>query len=301
MLNTPFAFISEEVDTGFDPTLGGSVTPYFWYDFTDSGSMAFSASKVIEIDSKGSNTGSLARGTGTKYTTNWIGPEFDAINGYTVFSGSVTTNSALARRYGSGNPSADEGAANGDNNTALIFFQADWDGTSNFYRLANWKGYNTTYSQPEEWSIAAVNNNFTYPGTTYYAATSPSSTINSIVSQKYFPNVSIYYSYSGSGLVNADGIGPWNSWFARLSGTGNTYNAGRTTTEDFSYGGSLSNGSNAIHENLCLGARSKTDEYGGPQFKIRHFLFYDSALTDTQIELLITDYKNNYAGDNLNP
>jgi len=72
--NQPFGtWIPEYVDCPgppppFDPTLDGEITPYLWWDFTDSGSMVFQTtgsytdpSSIYSVTSKGTNTGSLHR------------------------------------------------------------------------------------------------------------------------------------------------------------------------------------------------------------------------------------------------
>ena len=73
--------ISEEIVTGsFDPTLGGTIEPYLWYDFSDTGSMSITGSSINGITSKGFYTASLVRGKAADYAkyndTNWTAPAY---------------------------------------------------------------------------------------------------------------------------------------------------------------------------------------------------------------------------------
>ena len=125
----------------FDPTLDGEITPYYWYDFSDTGSMQQSGSGTPfyfdEVTSKGSNTGTIAKGpdtwsgfyqggstTGdTKYSGSyWTAPiqsgSYAVFNPEAVESGS---NSTLARKWGTGNFNSEEIFATSSAYTAISF------------------------------------------------------------------------------------------------------------------------------------------------------------------------------------
>ena len=119
----PFAYMAAAGGGGggFDPTLGGAISPYFWYDFTDSSTMTLSGTDVTTIASKGSNTGTLAPGTtGTKYTSAYVAPTFNTT--HTTFNGNGTsTNSVMARRYGSGTYNTDGNFGADTSNTTICW------------------------------------------------------------------------------------------------------------------------------------------------------------------------------------
>ena len=48
---TPIGFFAPQV-TGFDPTLGGTLTPAYWWDFTDSSTMTLTSTTVNTITDK---------------------------------------------------------------------------------------------------------------------------------------------------------------------------------------------------------------------------------------------------------
>ena len=57
-LTKPFAFMAgASAEAGFDPTLGGAISPAHWYDFTDDSTMTLDGSNKINIiSSKGTLT-----------------------------------------------------------------------------------------------------------------------------------------------------------------------------------------------------------------------------------------------------
>jgi hypothetical protein len=57
MIQIPFAFMAGQATPGgWDPTLGGTVTPDYWWDLQDSSTMTLSGANVLGISSKGSQT-----------------------------------------------------------------------------------------------------------------------------------------------------------------------------------------------------------------------------------------------------
>ena len=70
MIIQPFAFRAgqEAAPTGWDPTLGGTVTPDYWWDLQDSSAMTLSGTDLLGLSNKGSQTdGDLASTTTAAY------------------------------------------------------------------------------------------------------------------------------------------------------------------------------------------------------------------------------------------
>lgn len=316
MNQTPFAFMAGAAVGGeFDPTLGGTLQPAHWYDFTDDTTMTFSGSDaIIEITSKGSISGSLARASNLslfpKYDTlaYWIAPKYDSVNKLSIFSGSVSVskNSSLARRHGT-SPGYDTGFANGDQYTTAVFYEANWNdfsvGQGDF--VVSNKGFGST-GLPEEDSWARQ-------GRGNYAGTN-STVVDSVASSDYQysghrlsflspTNLSFVMSYNGSSEI-VNGIGPWVSLYRVMDGTDTStgYNVKFSSTNTGSAGPPLTrDGNNSVHENLCIGSRSRTNVYGGTSFRIRHLLSYKTILTGANIDAINASYAAAYPNDNFNP
>ena len=322
MNQTPFAFLGTSGPAVFDPTLGGTITPYFWYDFTDTSTMTFrlgSSVDIEEIDSKGSNVGSLKIGTSAKYQPPYyIYPELksDSSGNYAFFSGSgaggtQARNSSIARRYGSGNYQTDGDFSVNNPATFITFCRPDWKGNGGWLRMVSYKGNTGIQSavQPEEYNPVAFSNGGAYPGDNYYATGSFASSDNySIQSQTYNnqqqpTNLSIIFSYDGSGDITNDKLNYWHSAVYRDTPSGGTYadsDAGRSSTElSTTVRGGIS-GNTPQHEGYTIGGRSRDTEYNGAKGDVRHSLLYDVALSNAQINALIASYKAAYPLDGLN-
>jgi hypothetical protein len=305
-LTKPFAFMGTSGPAEFDPTLGGTISPAHWYDFTDDSTMTFGGGGniITEITSKGTITpGSIAKGTGTKYTTNYVGPEYDSTNKLTIFSGSSTTNSGLARRYGT-SPGYDLGFGAGDQYTTAVFYEGNWSSVTGVNEnVVSNKGQGST-GLPEEdsWARLAM---VTYPGTNQYV-------VDSVISSAYAytghrlsttNNVSYIMSYNGSSEVVND-IGPFVSLYRMNDGTDATtgFNVKLTSTNTGSATTPMNrNGNASTHENLSIGSRSRNNVYSGPTFRVRHLLSYKSILTGANIDDINASYTAAYPNDNFNP
>ena len=84
MIIQPFAFLAGQAaptpPTGWDPTLGGTVTPDYWWDLQDSSTMTLSGTDVISMTSKGSQTdgdldSSVNNGTLPQFVTDGLGKQ----------------------------------------------------------------------------------------------------------------------------------------------------------------------------------------------------------------------------------
>ena len=322
-LTKPFAFMGGPSGPAvFDPTLGGAISPAHWYDFTDDSTMTLDGSNKINIiSSKGTLTpATLATGSSGglpdfKYqSARWIGPEYDAVNKYTIFSGSDSsivgiandTNSALARRYGTA-PGYDLGFASGSQYTTVFFGAPDYDslpanGTQ--FSISN-KGQGST-GLPEEDSWLIIGNG-AYAGNQTFTSDSIANRINTAGRHRLSflspSNRYIAMGYSGSAEVTGS-IGPWQSIYGLMDGTDPStgFTMKVTSTNTGSAATPLTrNGNNSLHENLCIGSRSRTNVYAGAQFRVRHVLSYQSILTDQQIDALNASYAAAYPDDNFNP
>lgn len=304
IISIPFGFMGSS--NKFDPTLRGSLTPYFWYDFTDSDTMTLSGNAITEIDSKGSNTGSLAKGTSaTKYTTAYNDPEFNTT--FSTFNGDGSNNSTLARKYGTGDYLEDGSFGADTANTSFFFFQPTWNVAQHVY-LASWKGQTPTAgSQPEEWGMCMLADGSTNPqgGATVYQTNSPTSKNVSVVTDSLANSfTSSYWSYDGASNVTANVLDNYHCQVIQNTATGGSHAdmvVGRNTT-DVSViipGPKDTNGS-SLYEGFVIGGRARDNVNAGANFNIKHCVIYDSTLTNTQITNVIASYKNAYPADALN-
>ena len=322
-LTKPFAFLGASAEAGFDPTLGGTITPYFWYDFTDTSTMTFRIGSTVDIegiDSKGSNTGSIVKGTSAKYSSPYyIYPELksDSSGNYAFFSGSVNgggtqlRNSSLARKYGSGNYQTDGDFSVNNPATFITFCRPDWKGNPDWLRMVSYKGNTGVQSavQPEEYNPVAFSNGTNYPGDNYFSTGSFASSNNySLQSQTYnniqLPtNLAIIFSYNGSGDITDDKLNYWHSSVYRDTPSGGTYadsDGGRSSSELSITVRAGREGNTLQHEGYTIGGRSRDTEYQGAKGDVRHSLLYNVALSNAQIDALIASYKAAYPLDGLN-
>ncbi len=306
MIVKPFGFMG--MGSEFDPTLGGTISPFFWYDFTDSDTMTLSGTDVVDIASKGSNTGTLAKGTAaTKYTTSYIAPTYNGT--YTQFNGDTTPsskNSCLSRRYGSGTPSADGNFGANTNNTSFFFIKPTWN-QSSYTWVASWKGGNVTAgSQPEEWGMCMLSDGTGYPGTQNFMANSYATNANLAVFSHALSNTnnSGVFSYDGASKVTGQTLDQYHCQVVKNTASGGT-NAdeivGRNTTDVTStFDGPKNTGGSTTNEYFTMGGRARTDVLYGGNFEVKHVVIYESSLSDTQIDNVIASYNNAYPADNLN-
>lgn len=309
MIIKPFGFMG--MGTQFDPTLGGTLTPYFWYDFTDSDTMTLSGTTITEIDSKGSNTGSLAKGTAaTKYTTAYNDPVVVTVgtDTYSTFNGNPNKNSCLARKYGTGDYLTDGDFGADTANTSFFFIQPTWNMSQHVY-VASWKGDSPTAgSQPEEWGMCLLADGSSSPqgGAVVYQTNSPTNTNLSVMSDSLANTfTSSYWSYDGASNVSAGNqLENYHCQVIQNTATGGTHAdmvVGRNTTDvSVAFPGPKNTGGSSLYEGFAIGGRARDNVIEGALFNIRHCVIYDTTLTNTQITNVIASYKNAYPGDLLN-
>ena len=294
----------------FDPTLGGTVSPYFWYDFSDTGSMiAYSGSNEYQgITSKGTNTGSLEKGTTLKYSSSYWTP-FVGENGYSTFNNVSSKHSTVARKYGTGDFSNDNIFNTGSSFTAISFTQPVYkqNGTLNeLKQLISFKASGSIQTDKAEeitffgfgltGSIDAggtgTNLDFISTDTTNFRSMS-------YVEVEYpdvpFPVTDrdfIAYSYNGT-------AGGWQSTYQVYnSGSSNTLKIGRepiSSSQNFVTGSAIFQDrtiSAVIGEGLAIGTRAERGlmNYNSYEFNIAHYIMYDSVLSNEQIQEVVDSY-----------
>ena len=304
MIVKPFGFMG--MGSEFDPTLGGTISPFFWYDFTDSDTMTLSGTDVVDIASKGSNTGTLAKGTtATKYTTSYIAPGYSG--SFTKFNGTgANRNSCLSRKYGTGTPSADGNFGADTDNTSFFFIRPTWN-QSSYTWVASWKGASVTVgSQPEEWGMCMLSDGSAYPGTQNFMANSYATNSNLAVFSHALSNTnnSGVFSYDGASKTTGQTLDQYHCQVVRNTSTGGSYadeTVGRNTTDvTGTFNGPKNTGGSATQEYFTMGGRSRNDVLPGGNFEVTHVVIYESSLSDTQIDNVIASYNNAYPADNLN-
>lgn len=300
----------------FDPTLDGEVSPYFWYDFTDTSSMIVYGTGSNEyqgIVSKGTNSGSLERGTTAKYSSSYWTP-FVAEYEYSTFNNIPGKNSSIARRHGTGNYVNDDVFNIADSFTAISFTQPIYsdNGVTVVNRQTPLISFKTPEGSdsdsPEEITFLGVGDSGsidTSSGTRTVDFVSTDTT--NFISMSYFefeaPDVFpptlnrdfVLYSYNGT-------AGGWQSSYQVYnSGSNNTLKVGRepiSSSQNYETGsaifqayvqtpGELDTGG------LTIGTRAL--EFGFNvtvyEFNISHFIVYGSVLTNEQIQRVIDSYK----------
>ena len=309
IISIPFGFMGS--GNKFDPTLRGTISPYFWYDFTDSDTMTLAGTTITEIDSKGSNTGSLAKGTSaTKYTTAYNNPEFNTT--FSTFNGDNNKNSCLARKYGTGDYLTDGNFGADTANTSFFFFQPAWEVSQTVY-VASWKGDTPTVgSQPEEWGMVMLADGTGNPqgGATVYQTNSPTTKNLSVLSDSLANSfTSSYWSYDGAPNIGSGGLATnqllnYHCSVIQNTATGGTHAdmvVGRNTTDvSVAFPGPKNTGGSSLYEGFAIGGRARDNYLEGALFNIKHCVIYESTLTNTQITNVIASYNNAYPADELN-
>jgi hypothetical protein len=316
----------------FDPTLDGEITPYFWYDFGDRDTMNGTGTPYVysSISSKGTNTGSLARGSTSelKYSSsNWT--DVIQTGSYSIFNSTAATdgkNSTLARKWGTGDYSADSIFNTGSTFTAIHFTQPVYSrtNTNTIQELISFKAEILTESA----SLSAMAEEITFLGAGINGTidTSPatgnrldfiSTDTTNFTSMSYFeyeaPNVPgttsardyTGYSYNGT-------AGGWQSSYQVYnSGSSNTLKVGRepiSSSQNFVTSSAIFQDSEVTSntaEGLTIGSRAFLYTNASPgvpntwtqeplEFNISHFIMYDSVLSNDQIQRVIDNYSSSY-------
>ena len=314
----------------FDPTLDGEVSPYFWYDFADASTFSGgpAVGQYTSISSKGTNSGSLAKGPSSelKYnSSNWTEVLFN--NNYSTFNNNVTLtgkNSTLARKYGTGDYANDSIFNTGSSFTAIHFTQPLYNntGTNDIQPLISFKAQ--TIAATASFSAMAEEISFLGAGINGTIDITPPTPVNKLdfistdttnfTSMSYFEYEApqstnnpdrdyTAYSYNGT-------AGGWQSSYQVYnSGSSNTLKVGRepiSSSQNFVTSSAIFNdaeGTPNTAEGLTIGSRAflyTTKNGTGTwaqepyEFGISHFIMYDSALSNDQIQRVIDNYSSSY-------
>lgn len=310
MIILPFGFLAGAAGGGpaFDPTLGGTLSPYFWYDFTDSSTMTFSSGNNIEaIASKGTNTGDLAKGGSgfAKYTTNWIAPTWEG--DYTQFygnSGGTLYNSSLSRAYSSdGTQGNNDYPFYNDNAVSVVtIYEVDFTAitTTNLWYLVSVKG-RSGISSPgfDEFGPLVANVwsslSFTFQWLSTDTSKAPSAGMSGLRSSNQIG----VYSYNG---VTPSSTG-WSMQMYSHDAVGGISNGDiyREVPEVANFANRLrSTAGVSGYENLTVGSRSRDNVTQAAPFKLKHLLVYDINIDSTNYGDLLLNYKAAFPGDNIN-
>jgi len=281
------AYIGETLAYGaapigpFDPTLGGTITPYMWYDFTDDATMEFSsANNIIAISSKGTNTGELRQSPTAGFTSpTWEGT-------YTRFYGGGSTHGKLSRRYSTdGTDGSSDTIFDVSNQyTTIAIFNPLFTDGNGFGPFVSIKSYNMNAS-PDAYNVLDIQSAAGETHTSQWSSTNTA----------YYPRIATEWwngtdyaqGYSFSGATPAG----WNSWVSIQNGS-TSITSGRTLNNtNVRNTGNYAISSNANYENLVIGGRSRIDTSYAPDVYLSHVLFYDSILTTQNVDDVITNYE----------
>lgn len=308
MIVQPFGFLQGAAGGGgFDPTLGGAITPYFWYDFTDSSTMTFSSgNNITAIASKGSNTGDIAKGsTINKYTSYWIAPTWEG--DYTQFygnSGGTNYNSTLSRLY-----SSDGTGGNNDtpfyhaNAMSIVsVYQVDFTAVTDInahYVMSIKANNNLSQLGFDEFTPLVVNTWSSYNATIQYISTTtvkaPAAGLHALRNSNQ------------AGLYSYNGVSPSNTGWV-MQGYSHDASGGTTNGDFYREVSEVANFANRIRssagvstwENFSIGSRSRNDVLGSAPFKLKHVVVYDFNIDTDNYQLLLDNYNAAFPGDDLN-
>ena len=260
---------AEPQPTGFDPTLGGTLTVNHWWDFTDSSTMVLSGTNVTSISDK---QGSY------DVTTAWnSGPEFvDAATGTTFnnsgLSSTTTPPSTLAA--GNGNtPDLTWVVIFKPNSSATVLNRVVGINTNGSYGLNDYQP-SAFHNSVNVWSPTQNTNNGGSGGAYFMTHD--------------WDGADYASGYQGITLTNE------HFWSTR------TYWSGTTNTLDVSYnglgyGGAKSDvyGNAGVRDEFVFGARDISGGYQNPFYgDMKHVIVYNGKLTDANISDLYTAWSS---------
>lgn len=290
----PFGYYKAPAAGGaaFDPTLGGTLTPYFWYDFSDSSTMTFSSANNIEaIVSKGSNTGEIRAFTNAAFTApthNGDSSRFFGNNGSGLTS-------KLARRYSTDGTDGGLDAVWLSDFTIIQIVNMASFGSSGLTYLpgVSYKAYNLTNS-PEEFNPLFTG---TFSSSNQFVSTDTTSTYQNLTSH--------YLSTGGNRTTkySFDGATPtgWQSWFTKANLTTGGNEVGRDTSSTATNSTAFRLRTASNNENFAIGGRARNDvTYAPNTFDIAQVVVYPSLLSNTNIDAVLANFSTAYPTFNLN-
>ena len=323
--------VSQQTLPAFDPTLSGEISPYFWYDFSDRSTInpiGGNYGICDSITSKGTNTGSLARGDTSelKYSSsNWEG--FSAGPQAAIFNINAATNSknsTIARAYGTGDYTTDTVFNTGSQMTTLTITNFDNSvatNTSDAQPLISIKQPNGT-AGVEELNLYGFGLSGSFATGSNETNTFISTDTTNFRSASYLeyesPNIgnvnerdNVIYSYNGAVTPGSNQFE--SRYMVYNSGSDNGFKVGR---EPISQSSQTFTTSSVVFtdaeptpntvEGLAIGSRAflYTSTVGSPvwttepySFRVAQVLVYDAILTDDQIQRVLDNFKESVSTD----
>jgi len=260
---------------GFDPTLGGTLSPYYWFDFTDSSTMVFSSGvNISTITSKGSNTGNLS--ARSNQTTN---PTYQTT--YSSFAGGSGANSGL-QILDSSLPAE----LNNDDFTIILLANVDMSQANSLNnRPLSYIVPSGTMTSPVQWDIFPAYDTIpNFPQTKNIDTGVQGNPANTPNMYGGYYNAADYYNHKN--FTNGTTETGWNAMMLRYTAS--------TKKQEF---GLALDSSNLLEMNsvmqtyesstgtgLTLGARALSSQTDGADMDVAHLIYYGSKLTDTNID-----------------
>ena len=267
------------VPAGFDPTAGGALAPYWWYDYTDDSTMAFtSANNVNTITSKGSVADTLTSAFATSKPT-WEGD-------YTQFTGTSSTNNKM---------NIDVNFPMNrltDSWTLMLIGNFSWptgEGWNLNHRYASYVDSNATITSACQWDI--------FPGLSSIGGTQKNIDTCTVTSQTgRYP---VIYGGFYSGVDNYN----WKGYDGALESgyTCITYRYDHTTLVS-ELGQALDSSNMCAMGNtmqtyivsggmgFTIGGRALSGTVNGGIMKLAHVLFYPTNISDGSIDTVLGSY-----------
>lgn len=302
-----FTLLGDLVLPEFNPYAGGIATSslMYWYDFTDSGSMTFTASLdggtngIAGIQSKGveenplSQKITLVKGSDM---SSFIPPTYQGY--FTQFSSTragVVDNGhgKLSSDYGNYTTSLN-GFAVDSTTTAIIFSEVEFEDPTKT-TLINYQEEDGSLSHFRNYVLLATRNTVPaadFTGSFISSTTSYVSASGAEIQNSLDPNTftGVYYSYSGSSVPST-----WESRFVKYTpaaslGSG-SLTSGRTPSETVASTGTQNITTGGIFKDfLTIGGDSSPGSSDMTPFKLSHFLYYTGSLSNDEITAVINSF-----------
>ena len=263
----------------FDPTFGGTITPYYWFDFTDESTMTLSGTEITAISNKGSVSNSLTRPQST-------GPNFNG--SVAEFRGTSSTSNKLA---------IDDSSLTAfsiSNGWTILFFlnptlPAFDDQQARILNLRS-----STYAMPDDGGILmnVYTNSSTFPFYSNYnnkliaGSTSPIAG-DTVIGGQNGPSSNGTYTYYNLGST-AGPRGYLAPYLMSSTSTTKLISGIQTSTNKTDAQQSTSDRTNSAY-GFTIGGRANPDA-GTQNFDLAHTVAYDFELSDAQLDGVISSF-----------
>jgi len=315
-----YAPVSSDTTLSFDATLQGTISPYLWFDFTDSSSMdLYDTNKIRSIESKGTYAMTLASMSELVYPNSYSAPIWN--NEYVTFdgkwNGDISTNksshlSSYNAIQGTGSMAGVPILTTDGEFTMLSFYKPKftYDGTQvgadnrvvtvAAYQAKSGSAANNFIRELE--FIQMANHEAALTDSEFFSNTIPplSASISASVGKFLFePSLNTdhgVFSYSGSSTE------PWMSQVVTYDGSTPELNIYRTPSLKATFTNTLKE-IEGLQGSTYLALGSEPDIYTrtGATADMSHFIIYPEVLNDSQVNQLITNFSQSVSfGNELN-